>query len=113
MAEVSVTEYPRLVRQIIEHYAQFRSAVGEIETEVIIDEGKGHFELMRSGWLSGRRVHGSLIHIDVRGGKIWIQHDGTEDGVANELVSAGVPKDRIVLAFKSPELRKHTDFAVT
>lgn len=108
---VEVTEFPRLIRSIIEHYAQFKSAVGEIETEVIIDESKGHFELMRSGWINGRRVHGCLIHIDIRGDKIWIQHDGTEDGVANELVAAGVPKDRIVLAFKSPELRKLTEFA--
>jgi hypothetical protein len=31
--------------------------------------------------------------------------------VAQELVDAGVPKDRIVLGFKSPEMRKHTEFA--
>lgn len=109
---VEVSEYPRIVRKIIEHYAQFKPAVGEIETEVIIQESLGHFELMRSGWVNGKRVHGALIHIDIRGDKIWIQHDGTEDGVANELVAAGVPKDRIVLAFKSPEMRKLTDFAV-
>ena len=35
------------------------------------------------------------------------------DGIANELVAAGVPHDCIVLAFKSPEMRKHTDFAVS
>jgi hypothetical protein len=110
MVEVSL--YPTLLRKIIEAYASIPSAVGEIETEVIIDEGKGHFELMRSGWASGRRVHGALIHVDIRGDKFWIQHDGTEEGVANELVTAGVPKDRIVLAFKSPEMRKHTDFAI-
>lgn len=109
---VEVSDYAGIVRKIIEHYAQFRSAVGEIETEVIIDQAKGHYELMRSGWIRGRRVHGSLIHIDIRGDKIWIQHDGTEDGVANELVAAGVAKDKIVLGFKSPDMRKHTDFAV-
>ena len=110
---VEVRNFPVIVRTIIDHYAQFKSAVGEIDTEVIIDEAKGHFELMRSGWIKGRRVHGCLIHIDIRGDKIWIQHDGTEDGVANELVAAGIPKDKIVLAFKSPEMRKFTDFAVT
>lgn len=109
---VEVRDYSQILRRIIDHYAQFKSAVGEIETEIVIDEALGHFELMRSGWINGRRVHGSLIHIDIRGEKIWIQHDGTEEGVANELVAAGVPKDKIVLAFKSPELRKHTDFAV-
>ncbi len=33
---------------------------------------------------------------------IWIQSDGTEVGVANELVEAGVPQKDIVLGFKSP-----------
>jgi hypothetical protein len=32
-------------------------------------------------------------------------------GIANQLVEAGVPKDRIVLAFQHPTLREHTDFA--
>ncbi|MEX2173995.1 MAG: XisI protein [Pirellulaceae bacterium] len=109
---VEVNDYSGILRRIIQHYAQFKSAVGEIETEVIIDETLGHFELMRSGWINGRRVHGALIHVDIRGEKIWIQHDGTEEGIAPELVAAGVPKDKIVLAFKSPEMRKYTDFAV-
>jgi hypothetical protein len=38
-------------------------------------------------------------------GKIWIQHDGTEIGIANELVKLGVPKDDIVLAFHEPFVR--------
>lgn len=111
MAEVN--DFKRFVREIIEHYAQFRSAVGEVDTEVVIDESQGHFELMRSGWINGYQVHGTLIHVDIGGDKIWIQHDGTEEGVANELVERGVPKENIVLAFKSPELRKLTGFAVT
>jgi hypothetical protein len=106
-----VNTYRRLVRQIIEEYAQFKPAVGEVETEVIFDERQDHYELVHSGWQGYRRIHGSLIHVDIRGGKIWIQHDGTEEGIANELVAAGVPKDRIVLAFKSPEVRPLTGFA--
>jgi hypothetical protein len=106
-----VNEYGRLVRRIIEEYAQYRPSVGEVEVEVIIDEQQGHYELMHAGWMGYRRIHGSLIHVDIRNGKIWIRHDGTEDGIANELVEAGVPKDRIVLVFKSPEVRPLTGFA--
>ena len=35
-----------------------------------------------------------------------------EDGVAEELVEAGIPRDHIVLAFRAPEIRKYTDYAV-
>jgi hypothetical protein len=59
-----------------------------------------------------RRVHGSLIHVDIINDKLWIQRDGTEYGVANEFVDAGVPKDHIVLGFRSPEMRKITEFAI-
>ncbi|MFS0516830.1 element excision factor XisI family protein [Nostoc sp. UIC 10607] len=44
-------------------------------------------------------------------GKIWIQLDGTEEGVATELVRAGILKARIVLGFQSEELRKDSEFA--
>lgn len=59
-----------------------------------------------------RRVHGCLIHIDIIDGKIWIQRDGTEDGLATEFVKAGISKDRIVLGFRSEELREDSEFAI-
>ncbi|MFM7904363.1 MAG: element excision factor XisI family protein, partial [Microcystis sp.] len=49
---------------------------------------------------------------DIIDQKIWIQHDGTEDGIADELVAAGIPQNQIILAFKSPEIRPYTGFAV-
>jgi len=52
------------------------------------------------------------VHIDIKNGKIWIQHDGTERGVANDLVEWGVPKEDIVLAFHAPYRRQYTGFAV-
>lgn len=45
-------------------------------------------------------------------GKIWVQYDGTEEGVATELVDAGVPKVDIVLGFRHPSVRQYTEFAV-
>jgi hypothetical protein len=53
------------------------------------------------------------VHVDLIDGKFWIQRDGTERGIAQELLDTGVPKDRIVLAFRSPAKRQLTDFAVT
>jgi len=58
------------------------------------------------------RLRTTVIHIDIRAGKVWIQHDGTEDGVAGELVEAGIPREQIVLAFHHPSKRKYSEFAV-
>jgi len=112
MGEVGPADYPRIVRGIVEHYAQFKPSAGEVDVELVIDERAGHYELIHTGWANGYRIHGAVIHIDIRGDKIWVQHDGTEDGVAQQLLDAGITKDRIVLAFKPPSLRKYMDFAV-
>ena len=59
-----------------------------------------------------QRVYGALIHIDIKGEKLWIQYDGTEVGVANELVEEGIPKEDIVLAYHAPFLCQYDGFAV-
>ncbi|MGC1305871.1 MAG: element excision factor XisI family protein [Phormidesmis sp.] len=51
------------------------------------------------------------MHLDIKDGKIWIQHDGTEAGIATQLLELGVPANDIVLAFHSPNMRKFTEFA--
>jgi len=101
----------RAVRSVIEGYAKFRPSSGDVEAELIFDQSKDHYELMYSGWQGIHRVHGCVIHIDIRGDKVWIQYDGTEEGVAEDLVAAGIPRDRIVLGFKHPEVRPLTDYA--
>ncbi len=49
--------------------------------------------------------------MDIKQGKIWIQHNGTEIGIADELVKLGVSKEDIVLGFQAPYKRKYTGFA--
>jgi len=44
--------------------------------------------------------------------KIWIQQDGTELGIANELVELGVPKQDLILGFAPPNMRPLSDFAI-
>ena len=54
-----------------------------------------------------------MVHVDIIDGKFWIQRDGIEHGIATELLEAGIPKERIVLAFRPIERRRHMEFAVT
>jgi hypothetical protein len=103
--------YRRIIEDLLRNYARYRPARGDIQIEVIIDRTQDHYELMYAGWNGPYRIHGSVLHLDIRDGKVWIQHDGTEEGVADQLVSAGIPRDRIVLAFKPADIRPHTGFA--
>jgi hypothetical protein len=108
----TVTRYREIVQRLIEEYARFRPSHGQIDSEVIIDPTHDHYELMHVGFDGPRRVHGAVLHVDIRGDKIWIQHDGTDRPLAEELVRAGVPQKDIVLGFYPPELRPHTDYGV-
>lgn len=105
--------YRTIIRDMIQKYAAYRPARGEIQIEAVFDETNDHYELIYAGWNGPYRIHGSVIHIDIRDGKVWIQHDGTSVGIAEELIEAGIPRNHIVLAFKPPEIRPHTDFAVS
>lgn len=104
--------YRDIITRLIRTYAGYRLSNEKIESEAIIDREHDHYEVMNVGWNGQQRIHGSVIHIDLRGGKIWIQHDGTNRPVAEELLEAGVPREDIVLAFHPEELRHLTGFAV-
>jgi len=97
---------------ILTEYAQIPYAYGEIDRKTIFDRESDRYLLMIVGWEDIKRVHGCLIHLEIIEGKIWIQRDGTEEGIANELLKAGITKNQIVLGFRDAEMRPFTEFAV-
>lgn len=105
--------YRTLIKTILQDYAQYKPSYGEIEAMVICDEGQDHYQLLYLGWNRHYRIHSIIVHVRLYNDKIWIEYDGTEYGIANELVDVGVPKSEIVLAFHSPQKRPYTDFAVS
>jgi len=108
----NLAQYRQIIETALADYASVPYAHGEIQTETVFDRVNDHYLLVNVGWRDERLIHGSIIHIDIIGGKVWIQRDGTEHGIANDLVKAGISKDQIVLGFRTPEVRKYTDFAV-
>jgi hypothetical protein len=108
-----VERYRGLIESILTEYARIPYAHGEIRCETVLDRASDRYLLMVVGWNGIRRVHGSLIHVDIVDGKIWIQRDGTERGVARDLLDAGVPREHIVLAFQPPEVREDAELALT
>lgn len=105
-------EYRDLIYKILSYYASIPYTYGEIKTYVIVDKERNHFLMMHEGWEGIKRIHGAIVHVEILDGKIWIHYDGIEDGITDELVAGGVPKDHIVLAFYSLHQRQHTGYAV-
>ena len=104
--------YRDALQQVLTEYAHFLSTDDISTCELVFDRQRDHYLLVEVGWENGGRNYGALIHADIIDGKIWVQHDGTEEGIAGELTAAGVPKEAIVLAFRPPSMRKLTEFAI-
>ncbi|NJK51652.1 MAG: XisI protein [Leptolyngbyaceae cyanobacterium SU_3_3] len=103
----------RCIRQLLSERAQ-RAArqrhAQEFEVQTVFDTEQDHYQLLYVEWRGNKREFGCILHLDIKDGKIWIQHDGTEVGIANQLVELGVPKQDIVLAFHEPTVRDLTGF---
>jgi hypothetical protein len=105
--------YRQLIQELLLERAELRSPGDPIRTQTIFDREGDHYQLVNLGWKdSSTRIYGCVLHVDIVDGKIWVQHDGTEDAIADQLVVRGVPKQDIVLAYHAPHLRQYTEFAV-
>ena len=101
--DTSVT-YREIVKQVILQYAKLRPSHGEIRLDSVFDETRDRYALMQVGWDRGRRVRGNLIYITLKDGKVYIEYDGMECGITQNLIEQGIPENDIVLAFLSYSL---------
>ncbi len=108
---MDVEQYRVWIQQLLSERAERGLSQPEVETQAVLDTQRDHYLLLHTGWRGSRRTHGCSLHLDIKDGKIWIQHDGTEIGIATQLLELGVPPSDIVLAFHSPSMRKFTEFA--
>ncbi len=112
---MAVEQYRQYIQQLLtERVERTKNNLypSPVEKQLIFDTERDHYQLVNVGWNQNEDPnYGCVLHLDIKDGKIWIQHDGTEEGIANALVALGVPKQDIVLAFHAPSMRKYTDFA--
>jgi len=107
-----VDHYRQLVQELLQAYSEIKASNESVEAEAIFDPMRDRYQVVHVGWSNHRRVYGCILHLDIINEKIWIQHDGTEGGIAQALLDRGVPKNDIVIAFHSPFKRQFTEFAV-
>jgi XisI protein len=99
------------IRQVFTDLTQGTHHKDGIETQVVMDDERGHYQLLSVGWNDWERTYDVYVHVDIRKDMLWVQVDNTDYGVADALVRFGIPKDKIVLGFQAPFKRKFTEFA--
>jgi hypothetical protein len=105
-------KYRQIIRTVLKPYADISYANVDVKNRSAFDTETDQYIILSEGWENSQQLHGVLIHVEIMDGKVWIQADGTEDGVAQELIQSGIPKEDIVLGFHEPSIRPYTGFAV-
>ncbi len=105
--------YQKIIQTVLQDHADYRNSfLDGYNCQLLFDQQRGQYLILDIGWQGDQYLHATPIHLSLIDDKVWIQSDDTEEGVANDLMAAGIPKESIVLGFRHPRIREHTGFAV-
>jgi hypothetical protein len=83
----------------------------EVSERLTIDETRDQYIWFRFGWEDKKQIQHIIIYLTIKNGKIWVEEDATDLCVVDDLLSAGIPQNDIVLGFHYPSKRVFTEFA--
>ena len=103
-----ISHYRTLVVKAIteSYYYRYPAKHENVDTLFLCDEKNNQFMLYQTGWKDKQHVENMILLLRIKEGKIWIDEDWTEEGIATDLLRWGVPPTDIVLAFHHPSLRE-------
>jgi len=70
-----------------------------LERTLIMDAQRSRFILLSLGWNETQYIHQCLIHVQIKGNKIWIHEDLTDPGLFETLIEKGIHASDIVLGY--------------
>jgi hypothetical protein len=105
----TIATYHEILKQALLDYSKLRPSHGDIRVDAVIDEARGRYALMHTGWDRGHRVRGNILYVTLRDQKVHIEYDGMGYGISEDLVARGIPEDDIVLAYM-PEAPTLADY---
>jgi hypothetical protein len=104
--------YRSCIQTLLEKHSQYKSCEEDVESQLFFDTVRDHYQLMRVGWKGLKRVYYTVLHFDIKDGKIWLQQNTTDIDVGQELLEMGIPKEDIVLGLHPPYKRPYTGYGV-
>lgn len=109
-----ITNYRQIIQKILTEYQQWAAEANQVGIQQFLsfDEKRDQYFWFHVGWQDKTRDFGVTVYIRIEQGKIWLEEDWTKQGIANDLLDAGVPAEDIVLGFHHPSKRPLTEFSV-
>jgi hypothetical protein len=110
----NIIRYNTAILALLSDYAANQVANPGLEKQLIADEKNHRYQVIVCGWENDQKfVNSTLLHLEIKNGKIWIQQNWTEMHIAKELIALGVPSDHIVLGFLPEYMREDSPYAVS
>jgi hypothetical protein len=104
-----LNRYREILQQVVERHAAMATEPAEPESVPICDPVHGNYLLMDVGWEPEGRAYYVVFHLRLKDGKVRIERDGIEYGIARDLIEAGIPEEDIVMAYYGREPRPLTE----
>jgi hypothetical protein len=107
----TIAFYKSVITNSLEAHAELANQMSQsgLETHAVLDDSQGRYALLRVGWQQKKRVRTVILYVRLYDGKIWIEEDWTENGLAADLIAAGIPREIIILAFLHPSKRESVE----
>jgi hypothetical protein len=109
----TIKAYSDIIKKIMAKYTLFKPSHGNIRLDTLFDDLNHRYALMQVGWDGKKRIRGNLIYVTIQQEKVFIEYDGTEKGITDELMRAGIPPEAIVLAFHPLYLQEKEGKAIS
>ncbi len=82
-----INKYRQIVKEILEKQASYKASTGNIDDYAVCDEKTDNYLLVNVGrHKSGRRQQGMPIHIRIKNEKVWVEWDGTDQEIVQQLI---------------------------
>ena len=106
------TVYDSIIRNLFAQLAElYDDPDSTIETELSLDSVYGNYLLLEIGWDGNNRIRRTIAYVRLRQGKVSVEIDWTEHGIAPSLIEMGIPNSVIALGFNPPHLQPMREFA--
>jgi hypothetical protein len=110
-----VKKYRTILKDVLKAYAadEFKHKLrpDDMQIRLIMDTENDHYQVLYAGWHNEQQIFSVVFHFDIIDGKIWVQRNGSDYDIIEDIEHKGVPKSDIVLAFHAPAMRPFTEYA--
>jgi hypothetical protein len=107
-----IKKYGKVVREWLAEFVGHRTNAPDATYELIADDVRHHYQVVRTGWLDGRFYHKVVFHLHIKdNAKIWILVNHTDLLLTDDLIASGVLPSDIVIGFLPEEVRAFQGFA--